>query len=104
MAGKILKGAWCIFLTLPMVAGFWNEKQMRENWEVFSNISTFIVLQNLLVICVEAGMGLASVRLRGRLNPQNRSVASPASGSAGVAAFDPGSYASVSGLHHLPGL
>ena len=52
MAGKLLKGAWCILLTLPMGAGFWDEKQMHENWEVFSRISISVVLQNLLVICV----------------------------------------------------
>ncbi len=52
MSEKILKNAWCILLTLPMVATFFNEKKMYWNWEVFSNISASIIIQNALVIFV----------------------------------------------------
>jgi hypothetical protein len=51
MSKKILKGAWCIFLVLPMAMGLWDVKQMNQNIEIFSKISIFIVFQNLLVIC-----------------------------------------------------
>ncbi len=52
---NIPKMLWCAFLTIPLVANLWNHQRMAENFEVFSNITFLIVLQNFLVaLCIIA--------------------------------------------------
>lgn len=54
---------WTAFLTISLVSNLFDQEKMSNNFDVFSKISTWIVVQNLALIAVIVGAYLALVTM-----------------------------------------